>query len=135
MWGIKPYTNRYDWDKLRRDVVKHGARNSLLVAPMPTASTSQILGNNESFEPFTSNIYTRRVLSGEFICVNRHLVRDLIRLGLWTTSIKNQIIANNGSVLGISLIPANIQELYKTIWEISQKKLMDLAIGRGPYIC
>lgn len=115
--------------------MKHGARNSLLVAPMPTASTSQILGNNESFEPFTSNIYTRRVLSGEFICVNRHLVRDLIRLGLWTTSIKNQIIANNGSVQGISLIPAHIQELYKTIWEIPQKKLMDLAIGRGPYIC
>ena len=108
LWNVKPYTNRYDWDKLRRDVMKHGARNSLLVAPMPTASTSQILGNNESFEPFTSNIYTRRVLSGEFICVNRHLVRDLIRLGLWTTSIKNQIIANNGSVQGISLIPANI---------------------------
>lgn len=89
LWGVKPYTNRYDWEKLRADVIKHGARNSLLVAPMPTASTSQILGNNESFEPFTSNIYTRRVLSGEFICVNRHLVRDLINLGLWTTPIKN----------------------------------------------
>jgi ribonucleoside-diphosphate reductase alpha chain len=102
LWNVKPYTNRYDWEKLRADVIKHGARNSLLVAPMPTASTSQILGNNESFEPFTSNIYTRRVLSGEFICVNRHLVRDLINLGLWTSSIKNQIIANNGSVQGIS---------------------------------
>ena len=86
---MKPYTNRYDWEKLRQEVIVHGARNSLLVAPMPTASTSQILGNNESFEPFTSNIYTRRVLSGEFICVNKHLVRDLISLGLWTTSIKN----------------------------------------------
>lgn len=89
LWNKKPYTNRYDWDKLRADVIKHGARNSLLVAPMPTASTSQILGNNESFEPFTSNIYTRRVLSGEFICVNKHLVRDLIRLNLWTSEVKN----------------------------------------------
>lgn len=102
---------------------------------MPTASTSQILGNNESFEPFTSNIYTRRVLSGEFICVNKHLVRDLIHLNLWTSEIKNQIIALNGSVQGISKIPAEIQNLYKTIWEIKQKDLMDLAIGRGPYIC
>jgi ribonucleoside-diphosphate reductase alpha subunit len=135
LWNVKPCTDRYDWAKLRVDVMKHGARNSLLVAPMPTASTSQILGNNESFEPFTSNIYTRRVLSGEFICVNRHLVRDLINLNLWTTSIKNEIIANNGSVQGISQIPPNIQELYKTIWEIPQKKLLDLAIGRGPYIC
>lgn len=89
LWNKKPHTNRYDWDKLRADVIKHGARNSLLVAPMPTASTSQILGNNESFEPFTSNIYTRRVLSGEFICVNKHLVRDLIRLNLWTSEVKN----------------------------------------------
>ena len=95
---MKPHTTRYDWDKLRADVMKFGARNSLLVAPMPTASTSQILGNNESFEPFTSNIYTRRVLSGEYICVNKHLVRDLIILGLWTREIKNQIIAENGSV-------------------------------------
>jgi ribonucleotide reductase alpha subunit len=102
---------------------------------MPTASTSQILGNNESFEPFTSNIYTRRVLSGEFICVNRHLVRDLIRLGLWTASVKNQIVANNGSVQDIKEIPLETQKLYKTIWEIPQKRLMDLAIGRGPYIC
>ena len=105
LWNVKPCTSRYDWDKLRADVMKHGARNSLLVSPMPTASTSQILGNNESFEPFTSNIYTRRVLSGEFICVNRHLVKDLIRQGLWTASVKNQIIANNGSVLNIKEIP------------------------------
>ena len=102
---------------------------------MPTASTSQILGNNESFEPFTSNIYTRRVLSGEFICVNKHLVRDLIKLGLWTTSVKNQIVANNGSVQTIAEIPDNIKEIYKTVWEISQKKMMDLAIARGPFIC
>lgn len=115
--------------------MKHGARNSLLVAPMPTASTSQVLGNNESFEPFTSNIYTRRVLSGEFICVNKHLVRDLINLNLWTTEIKNSIVANNGSVQEISKIPQNIKELYKTIWEIKQKDLIDLAIGRGPFIC
>jgi len=135
LWNVKQHTNRYDWVKLRQEVIKHGARNSLLVAPMPTASTSQILGNNESFEPFTSNIYTRRVLSGEFICVNKHLVRDLILQGLWTSTIKNQIIANNGSVQGIKQIPANLQELYKTIWEIKQKNLIDLAIGRGPYIC
>ena len=115
--------------------MKHGARNSLLVAPMPTASTSQILGNNESFEPFTSNIYTRRVLSGEFICVNKHLVRDLIKLNLWNSTVKNQIVANNGSVQGIKEIPANLKEIYKTVWEISQKKMMNLAIARGPYIC
>lgn len=106
-----------------------------MVAPMPTASTSQILGNNESFEPFTSNIYTRRVLSGEFICVNKHLVRDLIKLNLWNTSVKNQIIANNGSVQQVPEIPDNIKEIYKTVWEISQKKMMNLAVARGPYIC
>ena len=135
LWGKKPHTDRYNWDKLREDVKTHGVRNSLLVAPMPTASTSQILGNNESFEPFTSNIYTRRVLSGEFICVNKHLVRDLIKLGLWTTAVKNQIVANNGSVQTVADIPENIKEIYKTVWEISQKKTMDLAAARGPYIC
>jgi len=102
---------------------------------MPTASTSQILGNNESFEPFTSNIYTRRVLSGEFIVVNKHLVRDLLKLNLWTTSIKNQIIANNGSVQGIKEIPETLKEIYKTVWEIKQKRMIDLAVSRGPYIC
>ena len=102
---------------------------------MPTASTSQILGNNESFEPFTSNIYTRRVLSGEFIVVNKHLVRDLLKQGLWTSKIKNMIVANNGSVQGIKEIPENLQEIYKTVWEIKQKRMMDLAIARGPYIC
>lgn len=97
LWNVKP-SDRYNWDKLRTDVMKNGTRNSLLVAPMPTASTSQILGNNESFEPFTSNIYTRRVLSGEFICVNKHLVKDLSEAGLWNSQIKNMIVASNGSV-------------------------------------
>jgi|FrelakmetLWP11LW_1041352.scaffolds.fasta_scaffold16764_2 ribonucleoside-diphosphate reductase alpha chain len=135
LWGVAPCTNRYDWELLRQQVKQYGARNSLLVAPMPTASTSQILGNNESFEPFTSNVYTRRVLSGEFIVVNRHLVRDLIKLGLWTTPIKNLIVANNGSIQSISQIPIETREIYKTVWEIKQKRMMDLAIGRGPYIC
>jgi ribonucleoside-diphosphate reductase alpha chain len=98
LWDVKPASNRYDWEKLRQDVIKHGARNSLLMAPMPTASTSQVLGNNESFEPFTANVYTRRVLAGEFVCVNKHLVRDLIKVNLWTAEIKNQLVAENGSV-------------------------------------
>lgn len=115
--------------------MEHGARNSLLVAPMPTASTSQILGNNESFEPFTSNIYTRRVLSGEFICVNKHLVKDLDELGLWTAEIKNAIVAQNGSVQNVRGIPDDMKKLYKTVWEISQKICLDMAVARGPYIC
>lgn len=135
LWGVKPATDRYDWEKLRQDVIKHGARNSLLVAPMPTASTSQVLGNNESFEPFTANVYTRRVLAGEFVCVNKHLVRDLIKLNLWTTDIKNQLVAHNGSVQNISAIPAELKKLYKTVWEIPQKQLINLAVARGPYIC
>lgn len=135
LWGVKPCTDRYDWDKLRADVMKHGARNSLLVAPMPTASTSQVLGNNESFEPFTANVFTRRVLAGEFICINKHLVRDLIELDLWKPHIKNQLVAHNGSVQKIADIPARIKKLYKTVWEIPQKALLKLAIGRGPYIC
>ena len=135
LWGVQPCTDRYDWADLRAKVMQFGARNSLLIAPMPTASTSQILGNNESFEPFTSNIYTRRVLSGEFIVVNKHLVRDLLKIGLWTTSVKNQIIANNGSVQGVSEIPEELREIYKTVWEIKQKRMLDLAVARGPYIC
>jgi ribonucleoside-diphosphate reductase alpha chain len=95
---VKPYTKRYDWEGLRKDVMKYGARNSLLLAPMPTASTSQVLGNNESFEPFTANVYTRRVLAGEFVCVNKHLVKDLIKLNLWTAEVKNELVAHNGSV-------------------------------------
>ena len=116
-------------------MIKYGARNSLLLAPMPTASTSQILGNNESFEPYTSNVYTRRVLAGEFVCVNPHLVKDLIEIGLWNSDTKNALLAYNGSVQQIRAIPQHIKDLYKTVWEIPQRSLLDLAIARGPYIC
>ncbi len=134
LWGVQP-SNRWDWETLRAEVMEHGVRNSLLVAPMPTASTSQILGNNECFEPYTSNIYTRRVLSGEFIIVNKHLLKDLIQLGLWNNNMKNQIIAANGSIQNIPEIPAKIKELYKTVWEIKQRNLIDMAADRGAYIC
>ena len=134
MWGVTP-TDRWDWNSLREEVKLHGVRNSLLLAPMPTASTSQILGNNECFEPYTSNIYTRRVLSGEFIIVNKHLLKDLVSLGLWTNTMKNKIIAANGSIQNIPEIPANIKELYKTVWEIKQRNLIDMAADRGAYIC
>jgi ribonucleoside-diphosphate reductase alpha subunit len=134
MWGVQP-TDRWDWEALRASVIEHGVRNSLLVAPMPTASTSQILGNNECFEPYTSNIYTRRVLSGEFIVVNKHLLKDLVQLGLWNNDMKNRIIAANGSVQNIKNIPADIKELYKTVWEIKQRSLIDMAADRGAYIC
>jgi ribonucleoside-diphosphate reductase alpha chain len=116
-------------------VKQHGVRNSLLMAPMPTASTAQILGNNECFEPYTSNIYTRRVLSGEFVVVNKYLLRDLVRLGLWGEELKNKIIAANGSIQHIPEIPQNLKELYKTAWEISQKVIIDMAADRGAYIC
>ena len=135
MWGVTPSSNRWDWDSLKKEVKQHGVRNSLLVAPMPTASTSQILGNNECFEPYTSNIYTRRVLSGEFIVVNKHLLKDLIRLGLWNDSMKNKMIEANGSIQKIPEIPQNIKEIYKTVWEISQKSILDMAADRGAYIC
>jgi ribonucleoside-diphosphate reductase alpha chain len=135
MWGVTPITTRYDWNDLRTRIMEKGIRNSLLLAPMPTASTSQILRNNESFEPYTSNVYARRVLAGEFMCINPHLVNDLIKEGLWTSDIKNQLVAYNGSVQQIAAIPPVLKELYKTIWEIPQKTLMNLAIGRGPYIC
>lgn len=135
MWGVTPGSNRWDWDSLKKEVKQHGVRNSLLVAPMPTASTSQILGNNECFEPYTSNIYTRRVLSGEFIVVNKHLLKDLIRLGLWNDSMKNKMIEANGSIQKIPEIPQNIKEIYKTVWEISQKSILDMAADRGAYIC
>jgi ribonucleoside-diphosphate reductase alpha chain len=134
MWGVQP-TDRHDWESLRKEVMEYGVRNSLLVAPMPTASTSQILGNNECFEPYTSNIYTRRVLSGEFIIVNKHLLKDLVQLGLWNNTMKNKIIANNGSVQHIDEIPADIKELYKTVWEIKQRNIIDMAADRGAYIC
>jgi ribonucleoside-diphosphate reductase alpha subunit len=135
MWGITPDSNRWDWYSLKQQVRKNGVRNSLLIAPMPTASTSQILGNNECFEPYTSNIYTRRVLSGEFIVVNKHLMTDLIKLGLWDDRMKNRIMQANGSVQGIPEIPEHIKELYKTVWEISQKSIIDMSADRGAYIC
>jgi ribonucleoside-diphosphate reductase alpha chain len=134
LWNVSP-SNRYDWDALRKEVMQHGVRNSLLVAPMPTASTSQILGNNECFEPYTSNIYVRRVLSGEFIIVNKHLLKDLVQLGLWNDTMKNKIIAANGSIQHINEIPADIKALYKTVWEIKQRHLIDMAADRGAFIC
>ncbi len=135
MWGVKPTSNRWDWETLREQVKTHGVRNSLLVAPMPTASTSQILGNNECFEPFTSNIYVRRVLSGEFVVVNKYLLRDLVKMGLWNETMKNKLIAANGSVQNIAEIPANLKELYKTVWEIKQKTIIDMSADRGAFIC
>lgn len=134
MWGVTP-TNRWEWDVLREEVKTHGVRNSLLVAPMPTASTAQILGNNECFEPYTSNIYTRRVLSGEFIIVNKHLLKDLVKEGLWNNTMRQKLMASNGSVQDIPEIPQHIKELYKTAWELSQKAIIDLAADRGAYIC
>ena len=134
MWKVQP-TARWEWDVLREEVMQHGVRNSLLLAPMPTASTAQILGNNECFEPYTSNIYTRRVLSGEFIVVNKHLLKDLVRLGVWNTGMKNKLMASNGSIQNIKEIPEDIKALYKTAWEISQKVLIDQAADRGAYVC
>jgi ribonucleoside-diphosphate reductase alpha chain len=135
MWGVTPKSGRWDWSALKNEVKQHGVRNSLLVAPMPTASTSQILGNNECFEPYTSNIYTRRVLSGEFVVVNKHLLKDLIKLNLWDDKMKQKLIGANGSVQNISEIPQHIKDLYKTVWEISQKTLIDMSADRGAYIC
>ena len=135
MWGVAPSSKRWDWTKLKREVKKHGVRNSLLLAPMPTASTSQILGNNECFEPYTSNIYTRRVLSGEFIVVNKHLLKDLIKLNLWNETMKNRLMEDNGSIQGINEIPDDIKLLYRTVWEVSQKSIIDMAADRGAFIC
>ncbi len=136
LWDVdeKGLSGLWDWDKLRKDVLKHGVRNSLLVAPMPTASTSQILGNNECFEPYTSNIYTRRVLSGEFIIVNKHLLEDLVSLGLWDEGLKQEIMRANGSIQNIDSIPHDIKELYKTVWELSMKDIIDMAKNRGYFI-
>lgn len=133
MWGVTP-TDLWEWEVLKGEIEKFGIRNSLLLAPMPTASTSQILGNNECIEPYTSNIYTRRTLSGEFVIVNKHLMRDLVKLGLWDESLKNKLIATNGSVQEIDEIPDNLKELYKTAWEISQRVIIDQAADRGAYI-
>ena len=134
MWGVTP-SNRWEWDLLKEEVKRHGVRNSLLLAPMPTASTAQILGNNECFEPYTSNIYTRRVLSGEFIIVNKHLLKDLVKEGLWNMDMRQKIMAANGSIQNIQEIPARLKELYKTAWEISQKAIIDQAADRGAFIC
>jgi ribonucleoside-diphosphate reductase alpha subunit len=134
LWGVKP-SDRWDWSGLKAKVAVHGLRNSLLVAPMPTASTAQILGNTESFEPSTQNIYVRRVLAGEFVSINRHLVKDLLQLGIWSESMKKQLIAHNGSVQHIADIPADLKELYKTVWEIKQKNVLEMAADRAPYIC
>lgn len=136
LWGIKDeeLSGRWDWAKLRKDVKKHGVRNSLLVAPMPTASTSQILGNNEAFEPYTSNIYTRRVLSGEFIVVNQHLLEDLVELGLWNEDLKEEIMRANGSIQDVEIIPQELKELYKTVWELSMKDIIDMSRHRGYFI-
>jgi ribonucleoside-diphosphate reductase alpha chain len=134
MWGVEP-TMRWDWYRLKDEVITHGVRNSLLVAPMPTASTSQILGNNECFEPYTSNIYVRRVLSGEFVVVNKHLLKDLVELNLWNDDMKSKIMLHNGSVQKIDEIPGHIREIYKTVWEIKQRTIIDMAAERGAYIC
>lgn len=134
LWGVDPGNDRHDWKGLREMIVKHGLRNSLLTAPMPTASTAQITGNNECIEPYTSNIYSRRVSSGEFVVVNQWLVDDLVKLELWNKDMKNKIVEHNGSVASIEEIPAEIRALYKTAWEIDPKVLVDLAVGRGPYI-
>ncbi|MGC6532718.1 MAG: ribonucleoside-diphosphate reductase subunit alpha [Flavobacteriales bacterium] len=133
MWNVTP-SDRWEWDLLKEEIKEHGLRNSLLLAPMPTASTAQILGNNECFEPYTSNIYTRRTLSGEFIVVNKHLLRDLNKLGLWNEEMKNKLIAANGSVQHIDEVPENLKELYRTAWEISQKSILEMAADRGAFI-
>jgi ribonucleoside-diphosphate reductase alpha subunit len=133
LWGVKPKSGRWDWAGLKRKIQEHGLRNSLLLAPMPTASTAQILGNNESFEPYTQNLYVRRVLSGEFVTVNRHLLRDLIQRDLWTEEMRTKLIAHNGSVQQLDL-PSEIRELYKTVWEIKQRVVLDMAADRGAYI-
>ncbi|KNE59053.1 ribonucleoside-diphosphate reductase large subunit [Allomyces macrogynus ATCC 38327] len=134
LWGVTPDSGLWDWADLRDNIAKHGVRNSLLLAPMPTASTSQILGNNECFEPYTSNIYTRRVLAGEFQVVNPHLLHDLVSLGLWNDSLKNRMIAANGSIQGIAEIPSDLKRIYRTVWEISQRSIVDMAADRGAYI-
>jgi ribonucleotide reductase alpha subunit len=132
LWGIKP--SMYDWEELRKDVMEFGARNSLLLAPMPTASTAQILGNNECFEPLTSNLYSRRTLAGEFAVVNSYLVRDLMEAGVWDTDMKNNIIANHGSVQQLP-ISSELKELYKTVWEMPMKHVIQMSVERAPFIC
>ena len=135
MWGTEPTPGRYDWDALKQSIIQHGIRNSLLLAPMPTASTSQILGFNECFEPFTSNLYSRRTLAGEFVVVNKYLMKELIDLGLWNEQIKNNIIANKGSIQQLSMLSEHIKNKYKIVWEIPMKHLIDMSADRGAFIC
>jgi ribonucleoside-diphosphate reductase alpha subunit len=135
MWGVTPKSKRWDWEALKREVKQHGVRNSLLLAPMPTASTSQILGNNECFEPYTSNLYTRRTLSGDFILVNKYLMKDLIEAGLWNETMRQKLIGANGSVQTIQEIPQHLKDIYKTVWELSQKVIIDMSADRGAFIC
>ena len=135
LWGVTPDSGRWDWAGLKAKMAVHGLRNSLLLAPMPTASTAQILGNNESIEPFTSNMYSRRVLAGEFTIVNKYLMKDLINLGIWNADVKNQIVADRGSVQNVRGMPQDLKDLYKTVWEIKQKALLDMSADRGAYIC
>lgn len=134
LWGVEP-SKRWDWAALKEKLATHGMRNSLLVAPMPTASTAQILGNNEGTEPFTSNMYNRRVLAGEFTVVNKHLLRELTASGIWNDSIRNMLIAHNGSIQNIPDIPQEIRDIYKTVWEIPQRSVLEMAADRAPFIC
>ena len=136
MWGLKDenLSGRWDWTSLRKEVKKNGVKNSLLFAPMPTASTAQILGNNEAFEPFTTNLYSRRTLGGEFIVINKHLVGALMENNLWNDEIKDKLIMENGSVQNIPEIPVDVKEVYKTVWEMSQKRLLDMAANRSVFI-
>jgi ribonucleotide reductase alpha subunit len=134
MWNITP-SERYDWQSLKESIVKYGLRNSLLLAPMPTASTSQILGFNECFEPFTSNLYSRRTLAGEFVVVNKYLMRELIELGLWNEKIKNNIIANQGSIQQLTILSEHLRNKYKIVWEMPMKHLIDMSADRGAFIC
>jgi ribonucleotide reductase alpha subunit len=135
LWGVKPDTQRYDWNGLRKKIMKHGMMNSLLLAPMPTASTAQILGNNECFEPITSNLYSRRTLAGEFIVVNKYLMNELVRDGVWNEEVKNNIIVNKGSIQNIEGLSEHIKNKYKIVWEMKMKDVIDMAADRGKYIC
>ena len=135
MWSVEPTQNRYDWTKLKESIKQYGIRNSLLVAPMPTASTSQILGFNECFEPITSNLYSRRTLAGEFVVVNKYLMKELINLGYWNEQIKNNIIANQGSVQQLTILSEHIRNKYKIVWEIPMKHVIDMSADRGAFIC
>ena len=135
MWNVTPDSEMYNWELMKKNVQKYGLRNSLLLAPMPTASTSQILGYNECMEPITSNIYSRRTLAGEFILVNKYLMQEMISLNLWNETLKNHMVANNGSIQNIEYIPLHIREKYRTVWEIPMRELIDMSADRGAYIC